>query len=34
MGELVEDNVLGRKVEDEGFKGPGLDRSHEGEEEE
>ncbi len=34
MGELVEDNVLGREVEDEGFEGPGLDRSHEGENEE
>ncbi len=34
MGELVEDNGLGREVEDEGFKGPGLDRSHKGEDEE
>jgi hypothetical protein len=34
MGELVEDNGLGREVEDEGFKGSGLDRSHEGEDEE
>ncbi len=34
MGELVEDNGLGREVEDEGFKGPGLDHSHEGEDEE
>ncbi len=34
MGELVEDNGLGCKVEDEGFEGPGLDRSHEGEDEE
>jgi hypothetical protein len=34
MGELVEDNGLGRKVVAEGFKGPGLDRSHEGEDKE
>jgi hypothetical protein len=34
MGELVEDNRLGREVEDEGFEGPGLDRSHKGEDEE
>jgi hypothetical protein len=34
MGELVEDNRLGRKVAAEGFEGPGLDRSHEVEDEE
>ncbi len=34
MGELVEDNGLGREVAAEGFKGPGLDRSHKGEDEE
>ncbi len=34
MGELVEDNGLGCKVAAEGFKGPGLDRSHKGEDEE
>ncbi len=34
MGELVEDNGLGHKVAAEGFKGPGLDRSHEGEDKE
>jgi hypothetical protein len=34
MGELVEDNVLGGEVEDEGFEEPGLDCSHEGEDKE
>ncbi len=34
MGELVEDNGLGCEVAAEGFEGPGLDRSHEGEDEE
>jgi hypothetical protein len=34
MGELIEDNRLGCKVAAEGFKRPGLDRSHEGEDEE
>ncbi len=34
MGELVEDNGLGRKVGAEGFKGPGLDPSNEGQDEE
>jgi hypothetical protein len=34
MGELVEDNGLGCEVEDEGFEGPGLDPSHEGEDKE
>jgi hypothetical protein len=34
MGELVEDNRLGCKVVAEGFKGPGLDPSNEGEDEE
>ncbi len=30
MGELVENNRLGRKVTAEGFKGPALDPSTEG----
>jgi hypothetical protein len=30
MGELVKDNGLGRKVVAEGFEGPGLDPSNEG----
>ncbi len=34
MGELVEDKGLGRKVAAEGFEGPGLDTSHEGEDKE
>jgi hypothetical protein len=34
MGELVEDNGLGREVAAEGFKGPGLDPSHKGEDKE
>ncbi len=34
MGELVEDNGLGCEVAAEGFKGPGFDRSREGEDEE
>ncbi len=34
MGELVEDNRLGCKVAAEGFKGPGLDCSHKGEDDE
>ncbi len=34
MGELIEDNGLGLEVAAEGFEGPGLDRSHEGENEE
>ncbi len=34
MGELVEDNGLGRKVVAEGFKGPGLDPSNKGEDKE
>ncbi len=34
MGELIEDNGLGRKVAAEGFEGPGLDQSHEGEDKE
>ncbi len=34
MGELVEDNGLGREMAAEGFEGPGLDRSHEGEDKE
>ncbi len=29
MGELIEDNGLGRKVAAEGFEGPGLDPSNE-----
>jgi len=34
MGELVEDNGLGRKVAAEGFEGPGLDPSNKGQVEE
>jgi hypothetical protein len=34
MGELVEDNELGCKVAAEGFKWPGLDQSHKGEDKE
>jgi hypothetical protein len=34
MGELVEDNKLGREVAAEGFEGPGLDPSIKGREEE
>ncbi len=34
MGEHIEDNRLGREVAAEGFKGPGLDPSHEGEDKE
>jgi hypothetical protein len=34
MGELIEDNKLGCKVAAEGFEGPGLDRSHKGEDKE
>jgi hypothetical protein len=34
MGELVENNVLGRTVADAGFEGPGLDPSSGGEDEE
>jgi hypothetical protein len=34
MGELIEDNGLECKVAAEGFKGPGLHPSHEGEDEE
>jgi len=34
MGELVDDNGLGCKVVAEGFEGPGLDRSHKGEDKE
>jgi hypothetical protein len=34
MGELVEDNGLGREVGAEGFKGPGLDPSNEGQDKE
>jgi hypothetical protein len=30
MGELIEDNKLGRKVAAEGFEGPGLDPSNKG----
>jgi hypothetical protein len=30
MGELIEDNRLGRKVAAEGFEGPGLDPSNKG----
>jgi hypothetical protein len=33
MGELVEDNKLGREVAVEGFEGPGLDPSNEGQDE-
>jgi hypothetical protein len=34
MGELIEDNRLGRKVAAEGFKGLGLDPSNKGQDEE
>ncbi len=34
MGELDEDNGLRREVAAEGFEGPGLDRSHKGEDKE
>jgi hypothetical protein len=34
MGELVKDDGLGLEVAAEGFEGPGLDRSQEGEDEE
>ncbi len=34
MGELIENNGLGCEVAAEGFEGPGLDRSHEGEDKE
>ncbi len=34
MGELVEDNGLGCEVVAEGFEGPGLDPSYEGQDEE
>jgi hypothetical protein len=34
MGELVKDNRLGREVAAEGFKGPGLDPSNEGQDKE
>ncbi len=34
MGELIEDNQLGREVAAEGFKGPGLDPSNKGQDEE
>jgi hypothetical protein len=34
MEELIKDNKLGRKVVAEGFKGPGLDPSNEGQDEE
>jgi hypothetical protein len=34
MGELVEDNRLGRKVVAEVFEGPGLDPFNEGQDEE
>jgi hypothetical protein len=34
MGELVKENGLGLKVAAEGFEGPGLDRSHKGEDKE
>jgi hypothetical protein len=34
MGELIEDNGLGRKVVAEVFEGPGIDHSHEGEDKE
>jgi hypothetical protein len=34
MGELVEDNKLGRGVAAEGFEGPGVDPSNKGQDEE
>ncbi len=34
MGELVEDNGLGRKVAAVGFEGPGLDPSNKGQDKE
>ncbi len=34
MGELIEDNELGCEVAAEGFKGPGLDPSNKGQDEE
>jgi hypothetical protein len=34
MGELIKDNGLGSKVATEGFKGPGLDPSNEGQDKE
>ncbi len=34
MGELVKDKGLGHEVAAEGFKGPGLDPSNEGQDEE
>jgi hypothetical protein len=34
MGELVKNNLLGHKVAAEGFEGPGLDPSNEGQDEE
>jgi hypothetical protein len=34
MGELIEDDGLGLEVVADGFEGPGMDRSHEGEDEE
>jgi hypothetical protein len=34
MGELIKDNGLGCEVAAEGFKGPGLDPSNEGQDEE
>jgi hypothetical protein len=34
MGELVKDNGLRREVAEEGFEGPGLDPSNEGQDEE
>jgi hypothetical protein len=34
MGELVEDNKLGHEVAAEGFEGPGLDPSNEGQDKE
>ncbi len=34
MGELVKDNRLGCNVAAEGFKGPGLDPSNEGQDKE
>jgi hypothetical protein len=34
MGELVEDNKLGCEVVAEGFEGPGLDPSNEGQDKE
>jgi hypothetical protein len=34
MGELVKDNALGHEVAAEGFEGPGLDPSNEGQDKE